>query len=121
MENEVSSTLLNASYVRLGELKDVLVKMRAILADTHESQANRLLALEKLIYFVNKKHSDAELLAEQQKATEYAKEQAQYAREQAEETRKLAQATRDVEEAVRKQTEFQAQVEIMKDIQRRDW
>ena len=128
MENEVSSTLLNASYVRLGELKDVLVKMRAILADTHESQANRLLALEKLIYFVNKKHSDAELLAEQQKATDYAREQAYYAQEQAkyaqqqaEEAKKQVQATKDVEEAIRKQTEFQAYVEIMKDIDKRDW
>lgn len=127
-DKNTNSTILNAKYTRISELKDILVKMKSILADTNETQTNRVLALEKLIYFLNKKHSDSQLFAEQQKATDYAREQAYYAQqqanyaeEQAEEAKKQVQATKDLEEAIRKQTEFQAYVEIMKDIEKKGW
>lgn len=110
--------LVIASSNRATELEDVLRKMRNILMDSQESQSKKILALEQFIYIIDKKYNDSIMLEEQQKATAYAQEQAQYAREQAEEARKLTQATRDVEEAIRKQTEFQAYVELMKDIKR---
>lgn len=104
---------------KLAELEDVLKKMKNILMDFQEVQSKKILALEKLIYIIDKKYNDSIMLEEQQKATEYTREQAEYIKKQTEKIQEQTQAMRDIEEAVRKQREFQAYVEIVKDIDKK--
>lgn len=118
LTRDANPVVVNACGNRIVELEDVLKKMKSVLMDHQESQSKKLLALEQLIYIVDKKYNDSLILEEQRKATDYAREQVEYAKEQAEEARRQTEATRNVEEAIRKQTEFQAYVELMKDIKR---
>lgn len=112
--SKLTSYYIHSYEMKLRELEEILQKMKIILTDNKETKSGQLILLEKLLYFVNKKYTDEEMLREQQKATDYAKEQLV-------ETQSQAQALQEVKEEIRKQTEFQAYVETMKDIRRRGW
>ena len=100
-----ANTISAQSYEnKLRELEELLLKMKIILTDDKETASGRLIQLEKFLYFVNKKYK---MLAEQQKATDYAKQQADYAQEQLRETQKQVQAMKNLENAVNLQTEYQ--------------
>lgn len=94
LEKNITPLRVNASYIKLFELENVLKKMKVILMDPKETSSNKIIALENLLYLINKKYIDEQMLDEQKKATNYAEQQAEYA---AENLREMKKQSRELE------------------------
>lgn len=107
LDEGATPELVNVSNARLLELENILQKMKNILITTPRNSSEQILALEQLLYLLNKKYIEEKMLSEQQKATTYAKEQADYARQQADSAQEQVQAIKDLETAINIQTDMQ--------------